>query len=357
MKEKIISSDKQPILSIIVPVYNVEKYIEECLDSLTNQDASIDSYEIICIDDGSPDNCGSILDEYAKHNSNMTVIHQKNTGQAGARNAGLKMASGRYIWFVDSDDFVPKYAVKLILKEIAEHPADIFWIGMHHFTGNTIKYNDKDIDKFDPNIKLRSCYSVKSIKNKFFLAKNDILFFDENVSNLAEDYLLHFQVMKCHPTERVVTEKPLYFYRYVSSSTSNTLSQESIRQRINVWKYVLEVQKNYFSKDSKKDRIMTALEMQDAIKGIFHWLSLLTNEKSDCFSASFAKEYLPYLYNVNPVCFYINLKAFFYRRIINSYKRGNGLLFRLYISGRESDIIKKSKKWIKGVIRKIRKNP
>lgn len=354
MNEKIILSDKQPILSIIVPVYNVEKYIEECLDSLTNQDASVDSYEIICIDDGSPDNCGSILDEYAKHNSNMTVIHQKNTGQAGARNAGLKIASGKYIWFVESDDFIPKYAVKLIVKEISEQPADVFWIGMHRFTSGTIKYDDKDIDKFAPNIKLRSCYSVKSIKSRDFLAKNGILFFDEHVASLAEDYLLHFKVMKGHPIERVVTEKPLYFYRYVSSSTSNTLSQESIRQRINVWMYVLEVQKSYFFEEGKNDRIMTALEMQDAIKGIFHWLSLLENERSDCFSVAFAKEYLPYLYNINPICFYINLRSFFFRRIINSYKHRRGLLFNLYIHVRESDIIKKSKKRIKSVIRKIR---
>ncbi len=354
MKEKIELSDKQPTLSIIVPVYNVEKYIEECLDSLTKQDASVDSYEIICIDDGSPDNCGSILDEYAKNNSNMTVIHQKNTGLAGARNSGLKIASGQYIWFVDSDDFIPKYAVKLIVKEIEEQPADVFWIGMHRFASNTIKYNDKDIDKFDSNIKLRSCYSVKSIKNKDFLEKNGILFFDENVSHLAEDYLLHFKVMKGYPTERVVTEKPLYFYRHVSSSISNTLSQESIRQRINVWKYVLEVQKNFFSKESKKDRIMTALEMQDAIKGIFHWLSLLENERLDCFSASFAKEYLPYLYNISPICLYINLRAIFFRCIINSYKHRNRLLFRLYISVRKSNFVKTSKKWIKGAIRKIR---
>lgn len=354
MKENIILSDKQPLLSIIVPVYNVEKYIEECLDSLTNQDTSIDSYEIICIDDGSPDNCGSILDEYAKNNSNMTVIHQKNTGQAGARNAGLKISSGQFIWFVDSDDFIPKYAVKLIAKEIAEQPADVFWIGMHRFADNTIKYNDKDIDKFDSNLKLRSCYTVKSIKSKDFLTKNDILFFDENVSNLAEDYLLHFKVMKSHPTERVVTEKPLYFYRYVSSSTSNTISQESIQQRINVWKHVLEVQKSYFSKESKKERIMTALEMQDAIKGIFHWLSLLVNERLDCFPASFAKEYLPYLYNINPICLYINLRAFIFRRIINSYRHRSRLLFHLYISVSESDIIKTSKKRIKSVIRKIR---
>ncbi len=354
MKEKIILSDKQPTLSIIVPVYNVEKYIEECLDSLTNQDASVDSYEIICIDDGSPDNCGSILDEYAKNHSNMTVIHQKNTGLAGARNSGLKIASGQYIWFVDSDDFVSRCAVKLILKEIAEHAADIFWIGMHRFTGNTIKYNDKDIDKFDPNMKLRSCFSQKSIKNKDFLVKNGIYFFDENIASLAEDYLLHFKVTKCHPAERVITEKPLYFYRYVSSSISNTLSQESIQQRINVWKYVLEVQKSYFSEESKQDRIMTALEMQDVISGIFHWLSLLEIERSDCFSASFAREYLPYLYNINPICFYINLRAIFFRRIINSYKHRSGLLFRLYIHFRELDIVKKSKKRIKSVIRKIR---
>ena len=101
---------------------------------------------------------------------------------------------------------------------------------------------------------------------------------------------------------------------------------------------------------------MTVLEMQDAIKGIFHWLSMLQSEHSDCLTTAFAKEYLPYLYDINPICLYINLRAFLFRRIINSYRRRRGVLFHLYIHSIESDVIKISKKQIKRLIRKIRKN-
>lgn len=74
--------------------------MRECLDSLVHQNVSEDSYEIICIDDGSPDDCGSILDEYKQKYHNMYVIHQDNVGLAGARNSGLAIATGEYVWFV-----------------------------------------------------------------------------------------------------------------------------------------------------------------------------------------------------------------------------------------------------------------
>ena len=101
-----------PEISVIVPVYNVEKYLPRCLDSLTGQ--TFTDIEIICIDDGSPDNCGRILDGYAAKDSRIKVIHQKNGGLSDARNSGLAVASGKYISFVDSDDFVnPEFLEKL----------------------------------------------------------------------------------------------------------------------------------------------------------------------------------------------------------------------------------------------------
>lgn len=97
-------SDSDVKVSIIVPVYKVEPWIDECIKSLINQ--TLKEIEIICIDDGSPDNCGKILDEYAKIDDRIIVIHQTNQGLSCARNAGIDIAKGEYLAFVDSDDYV-----------------------------------------------------------------------------------------------------------------------------------------------------------------------------------------------------------------------------------------------------------
>ena len=95
-----------PKVSVIVPIYKVEKYLRQCIDSIINQ--SLKDIEIILVDDGSPDNCPKICDEYKKIDSRIKVIHKKNGGLSSARNAGMKIATGEYIGFVDSDDYVSK---------------------------------------------------------------------------------------------------------------------------------------------------------------------------------------------------------------------------------------------------------
>ena len=92
------------ILSVIIPVYNVEKYLRKCVDSVLAQD--IADMEVILIDDGSPDNSGAICDEYAEKDTRVKVIHKENGGAATARNVGLDIARGKYITFVDSDDYL-----------------------------------------------------------------------------------------------------------------------------------------------------------------------------------------------------------------------------------------------------------
>ncbi len=90
------------LISIIIPVYNVEPYLRQCLDSIFEQEA--DNYEVICINDGSTDGSAEILDEYAAKYLNLKVLHVANGGTAKARNLGMELAQGEYIWFVDSDD-------------------------------------------------------------------------------------------------------------------------------------------------------------------------------------------------------------------------------------------------------------
>ena len=111
------------MISFIIPVYKVEKYINECVDSILNQ--LTDACEVILVDDGSPDRSGVICDGYADRDSRVKVVHQKNSGHSAARNAGLKMAVGEYVSFIDSDDYIGQGCVKEILNWIKTADADI----------------------------------------------------------------------------------------------------------------------------------------------------------------------------------------------------------------------------------------
>ena len=117
------------LLTVIVPVYKVEKYLHRCVDSIINQ--TYRNLEIILVDDGSPDNCPAICDEYAKKDNRIKVIHQENKGLSGARNAGLDVATGDYIAFVDSDDWIELDAYERVMNVIIYEKLDVvgfnFW--------------------------------------------------------------------------------------------------------------------------------------------------------------------------------------------------------------------------------------
>ena len=99
-------------VSIVIPVYNVEKYLKQCLESVVNQ--TLDKIEVICINDGSTDNSLNILKEYEKKYNNIIIIDQENKGPGFARNIGMKRASGKYIYFLDSDDYIELNAMEIL---------------------------------------------------------------------------------------------------------------------------------------------------------------------------------------------------------------------------------------------------
>ena len=113
-------------VSVIIPVYNVEKYLEECLDSVVNQ--TLKEIEIICINDGSIDNSVKILEKYRDKYSNIKVINQKNLGVGRARNVGVKLAKGEYIFFLDSDDYIEVDALEKCYIEAKQHRLDVVLI-------------------------------------------------------------------------------------------------------------------------------------------------------------------------------------------------------------------------------------
>ncbi len=112
-----------PTISVIVPVYKVEPYLRQCVDSILAQ--TYTDFELILIDDGSPDSCGAICDEYAEQDSRVRVIHQENGGLSAARNAGIDTARGDYLTFIDSDDWVHSMYLELLLNAVVENNVDI----------------------------------------------------------------------------------------------------------------------------------------------------------------------------------------------------------------------------------------
>lgn len=120
--------EEPPLISVIVPVYKVEPYLHKCLDSIVGQ--TYRNLEIILVDDGSPDNCGAICDEYAAKDGRITVLHQENSGVAAARNAGLAVASGHWLGWVDPDDDIEPDMYEHLLTQALAHSADMAVCGM-----------------------------------------------------------------------------------------------------------------------------------------------------------------------------------------------------------------------------------
>lgn len=118
------------LLSIIIPVYNLENYIGRCLESCIDQSCVETMYEIICVDDGSKDNSAQIIKKYSEHNNRIKYIHKENGGVSSARNLGLTKASGEYVWFVDGDDWIRKDSIRAIgniVASISEKPDSVLF--------------------------------------------------------------------------------------------------------------------------------------------------------------------------------------------------------------------------------------
>lgn len=124
-----------PLISVIVPVYNVEEFLPCCVDSVLSQ--SFRDFELILVDDGSPDSCPVICDRYHQTDDRVTVIHQSNRGVSAARNAGIERAAGDYIWFLDSDDYLSEDALKIAYQFARRKKADIVAFGCKTFPERT----------------------------------------------------------------------------------------------------------------------------------------------------------------------------------------------------------------------------
>lgn len=185
-------------LSIIIPVYNTEQYVSQCLKSCLNQTYDQESYEIIIINDGSTDNSLDVIRDFEQKYKNVTVISQKNQKQGTARNNGLKLAKGEYIWFIDSDDWIEPNAISEIVKYLYAHNLDV------------LRFDGADRHTYSDTAQIRSCHHIPHqiysrheilLENKFsvcvpfhvykkdFLLNNEIYFL-ENIFYEDNEFML-----------------------------------------------------------------------------------------------------------------------------------------------------------------------
>lgn len=130
----------QPLITVIIPIYKVEQYLRECVDSVLAQ--TYQNLEVYLVDDGSPDRCGEICDEYAASDSRVKVIHQENAGLSEARNSAIDVCTGEYLFFVDSDDYIDQDTIATLYQELTANDADMAVTGLQSFyeNGKIVKY-------------------------------------------------------------------------------------------------------------------------------------------------------------------------------------------------------------------------
>lgn len=230
--------------SLIVPVYNVEKHIQFCLDSLYSQDIPLEEYEIIVVDDCSLDSSLAIVQRNAKEHNNIHIIEQPyNQGVSAARNAGLKAAKGEYIWFVDADDEIASNCLKMIYNDLIKSNADTY-IGRYI----TLKMDEKILDIPDINRKYNSLPGVLHawihICSSNFLNKNKI-YFDEKVSYM-EDQLWTYYVKVHYDAKVIKSTEPIYYYRIRKDSAMHTKTINSALKHYHSMVRLAEVYQNIF---------------------------------------------------------------------------------------------------------------
>jgi len=266
----------EPKISVVVPVYKVEPYLRKCLDSIVNQ--TYQNLQIILVDDGSPDNCGAICDKYAERDRRVEVIHQKNGGLSAARNAGLAIAKGDYIGFVDSDDWIELDMYEYMVTNILHYQADIAVCGR--------------VERYKKYSVPRACAEVKVLDTEQAL---ELLLRDNEVQNCVWDKLWrrtlfdNVRFPEGRTFEDIATTYKLFIkgqrlvclpevkYNYLQRPGS-ILSDTSLRNRINYYLAAKERYDNMFS-DWPQLRRLLAAQCVGAAVGV--WSCYSSNSKAE----------------------------------------------------------------------------
>lgn len=227
---------ENPKVSVVIPIYNVERYLRQCLDSVVNQ--TLKDIEIICVDDGSPDNCGSIIDEYAQKDNRIVAIHKENGGYGSAINYGFSIAKGEYVGIVESDDWIAPNMYELLYNKAIQSGSDVvkgaFWNVedsandqkyISQFVIDIYKHHETFNLKSDPEIIAHFASIWSAIYKKDWLKKNNIKMVEdirpyEDLPFLAESY--------SRANSITLVPIPIYFYRKDAANSSNNAVKRTI---------------------------------------------------------------------------------------------------------------------------------
>lgn len=210
------------LITVIIPAYNCDKYIEECLLSVCNQ--TYDNIEIILVDDGSVDNTSKICSHFANVDSRIKYIYQSNKGVSSARNVGLKFAKGKYITFVDSDDIISSQYIYTLYKDLIDYNCDLVITNWTHNINNLNKsYNKKTILQTEDAFVLY--FGKRLIDGNVYgkLYKKELisnLYFDEKIA-IGEDQLFVIKAL-CNANAIIFDKVFLYYYRISNNSAMNS---------------------------------------------------------------------------------------------------------------------------------------
>lgn len=208
-------------LSIIIPIYNAEKYLVECLNSVKNQNYS--DFECILIDDGSTDSSAKICEDFSSKDSRFKVFHIKNNGVSNARNIGIKNSAGKYITFIDSDDYINKETYSNLMSIIIKENIEICCFNFNRIDINNrvIKHNYKNND-LNKNF-IKDPIYMNSVWNKIYkkeLFLNNKIFFDTSITT-SEDLLVTFKLFTLSKKNKFISEA-YYNYRITPESITNS---------------------------------------------------------------------------------------------------------------------------------------
>lgn len=280
-------------LSIIIPIYNVEKYIRKTLESIFSQSYPTDSLEVIVVNDGTPDNSMSIVSEYALKYDNLRVIEQENQGLSGARNTGLTAAQGEYVWFVDSDDWIEDGGIEKVLA-LLNDDADVFMFKIREYDeeGNVLLtrsfHDDKKVEvvsgtdiifyekKYEINLTPMQQYIIK----RKFIEVNGLVFmcgiYHED-KEYAPKMLIAANIVKIVPFVSYC-----YLRRNSGSITTNmTLQRKRSLSKITIFRSLLHVYETIVDVKKKK-----AIRYCLARMAAFLWNGMSMDEIKE-----FGKEY------------------------------------------------------------------
>lgn len=313
----------KPLISVIVPIYHVEKYLNRCVDSIIGQ--TYTNLEIILVDDGSNDGCPAICDDYAKKDSRIRVIHKENGGLSDARNAGIKEARGEYLSFVDSDDYIHRDMYRILMDELQKADADVSICSYKYVYDGKPDETDERYESEYPvevmdGIKAQHRYYNGDVKLELTVAWNK-LYKKELFDNLCypkgkifeDEYTTYKALYRSNKVCYI--DLPLYYYLQRSDSIIGKMAGVRTAGVIDAY-----LERLAFYKSSDEDELWT-IEAMHVLHMMCYLTKLALDSKADTSGIMDGQHRRAYLLEI-----YSNRKA--YRQMSLS-KKAEVLLYRI----------------------------